>query len=223
MEGQMSEGQLTCPHGGTAHRSRSLSAIYIVIRRCIGGLGRGDASGIETGSDNQTGIGFRATENVAAGKSFLEAAINVPTAFLLTQVDGGSGVALTWLELALFPRGSPPTPRSNTSSRSSPQCPCNSSSSDSRSSCTVLHSSSNASRCDWAPHSTRSSSTPPAHSPPSPPSSSVVVVVPAPAASHLPGWSWHFPLPRSPPTPRSNTSSRSSPQLPVGVERIEGG
>ena len=42
----------------------------------------------------------RATEKAFAGKSVPEAAINVPTAFLLTQADG---IELTWLELALCP------------------------------------------------------------------------------------------------------------------------
>src|ERR1017187_6396762 len=112
-----------------------------------------------------------------------------------------------------LPPCSPPTPRSNTSSRSSTPCPCNSPSSDSQSSCTVPRSSSLASRCSSLPHSTHSSSTPLAHSPPSPLGSSALGVSPA-AASHSPGWSWHSVPPCSPLTPRSNTSSRSSTPCP---------
>src|ERR1017187_9242097 len=111
------------------------------------------------------------------------------------------------------PPCSPPTLHSNTSSRSLLPCPCNSPSSDCRSSCTLPRSSSTASRCSWSLHSTHSSSTPPAHSPPSPPDSSVPVVSPV-AASHSPGWNSHSAPLRSLPTPRSNTSSRSSLPCP---------
>src|ERR1035441_80586 len=111
------------------------------------------------------------------------------------------------------PPCSPPTLRSNTSSRSSTPCPCNSPSSDWQSSCTLPRSSSTALRCNSSPHSTHSSSTPLAHSPPSPPGSSASPVLPA-AVSHSPDWSWHSPPLRSPPTLRSNTSSRSSTPCP---------